>query len=279
MPKKLIAVPYYGGKNYHIGWLVPLLPYGKSYIEPFGGSMAVLLNRNRSPVEVYNDLDGSIVNLFRVLRENGDELIKRLALTPYSRKELADCQERPDDNIEWARQVFVQARQSVMGLKDGRSWACSLEIRKGTSQMISRWLGGIDSLFPVIERIKYVLLECKPALEVIPRFDSPDSVFYLDPPYPRDARKCFNDYRHEMTDDDHIALLDLVCDLEGKVAISSYHNKLYDSRLSDWWIHEEPEKELAGGRGVRREILWTNYDPAAVRAKHQTGLMEFVKDE
>lgn len=276
---KKIAIPYYGGKNYHVNWLVPLLPYGNAYIEPFGGSMAVLLNRARSPVEVYNDLDGSIVNLFRVLRENGDELIKQLELTPYARGELAECQEVGNDPVEWARRVFVRARQSIMGLKDGRSWACSLEVRKGTSQMISRWLGGIDSLYAVIERIKYVLLECRPALEVISRFDSPDSVFYLDPPYPREARKCFNDYLHEMSNEDHIALLDLACSLEGKVAISSYRNKLYDSRLSDWWMYEDKEKELAGARGMRQEILWTNYDPAEVRTKHQTGLMEFVNNE
>lgn len=276
MTKRLIAFPYYGGKNYHVAWLVPLLPYGKVYVEPFGGSAAILLNRKPSPVEVYNDIDGAIVNFFRVLRENGEDLIKKLALTPYSRKELSECQEpTPDDPIEWARRTFVQARQSVMGIKDGRSWATTKEIRKGTSQMISRWSGGIETLYPVIARLRRVMLECRPAIELFDIFDSSDSVFYLDPPYPRDARKCFNDYRHEMSNEDHKLLVDRVLTLEGKVAISSYHNTLYDKAFEDWWIHEEREKELAGGRGLRQEVLWMNYDPKAVVDQGQTRISDF----
>lgn len=278
MSKKLIAFPYYGGKNYHVSWLVPLLPYGKVYCEPFGGSAAILLNREPSPVEVYNDLDGAIVNFFKVLRETGTDLIAKLALTPYSRKELRDCFEpTPDDPLEWARRVFVQARQSVMGIKDGRSWATTKEVRAGTSQMISRYTRGIEGLFQVIQRLRRVMLEYRPALEVIPIFESPDTVFYLDPPYPRDSRKSFNDYRHEMTTEEHKELLDVVLSLEAKVAISSYHNTLYDKKLSGWWVHEEKEKELAGGRGLRQEVLWMNYDPKEIVGKDQTQIHDFLE--
>ena len=84
MVKKLVAFPYYGGKNSHLSWLLPLLPYDTKYIEPFAGSAAVLLNRERSDMEVYNDIDRNVVNFFRVLRDQGDALIEKQALTPYS---------------------------------------------------------------------------------------------------------------------------------------------------------------------------------------------------
>ncbi len=85
-PKKLIAFGYYGGKYSHLDWLLPLLPKTRHYCEPFGGSAAILLNRDPSPIETYNDIDGEVVNFFKVLRNQPDDLIKAIALTPFARE-------------------------------------------------------------------------------------------------------------------------------------------------------------------------------------------------
>lgn len=117
--RRLIAFGWYGGKYSHLDWLLPLLPRTHHYCEPFGGSAAVLLNREPSPVETYNDLDGEVVNFFRVLREQTEELVKAIALTPFSREEFELAVSPPDENIsdlERARRFYVRARQARTGL-------------------------------------------------------------------------------------------------------------------------------------------------------------------
>ena len=109
--RKMIAFGWYGGKFSHLDWLLPLLPEAHHYCEPFGGSGAVLLNRSPSPVETYNDLDGEVVNFFRVLREQRDELISQIAFTPFSREEYYFAVSDQDDEIsplERARRFFIQ---------------------------------------------------------------------------------------------------------------------------------------------------------------------------
>ena len=273
--KRLIAFPYYGGKNSQLGWLLPLLPYTKRYIEPFGGSAAVLLNRERSPIEVYNDLNEDVVNFFRVLREQPDELIDRLYLTPYSKTEFHNSHDPTDDPLERARRWFVHARQAFMGMS--RTWATGFQIRKGWSQMISRWLGGIERLEVVVTRLSGVLIECRPALKVIENYDCEDTFQYLDPPYMQETRTTKEGYDFELERQDHVELLELIMSCDSKFAISGYDNPLYNKTLKDWYRFEDKEKQLAGPRGKRQEILWTNYDPRAIRSQDQLSLEDFLR--
>ncbi len=116
--KRLIAFSWYGGKYRHLNWLLPLLPYTHHYCEPFGGSASVLLNRKPSPVETYNDLDGEVVEFFRVLREERDALIEAISLTPYSRKEFVRAIKEPIEglsDLERARRFYVKVRQAING--------------------------------------------------------------------------------------------------------------------------------------------------------------------
>ena len=121
-----IAFGWYGGKFSHLDWLLPLLPYTHHYCELFGGSAAVLLNREPSPVETYNDIDGEVVNFFRVLRDQKDKLIEAIGLTPFSREELSIAVSQPTNglsDLERARRFFVRARQTRTGLAaNGFSW-------------------------------------------------------------------------------------------------------------------------------------------------------------
>lgn len=271
---KLIAFGWYGGKYSHLDWLLPLLPKTIHYCEPFGGSAAVLLNRAPSPVETYNDIDGEVVNFFRVLRDQQAELIKAIGLTPFSREEFRIATEGSTDGIsdlERARRFFVRARQVRTGLAQTASigrWAhCKLTSRAGMAGAVSRWLGSVEGLSEIVQRLLRVQIENASAVEVIQRYDSPETLFYCDPPYPHDSRSDVNAYGFEMTDEEHRALAEVLHDVQGKVAISSYHCNLMDDLYSDWdYIESAPKKAHSTNtrsdniKQDRIEVLWVNYE-------------------
>src|SRR5205809_3509000 len=188
--RKLIPFGWYGGKFSHLDWLLPLLPDGHHYCEPFAGSGVVLLNRRPSPIETYNDLDGEVCNFFRVLRDQKEALVEAIGLTPFSREEFSiSCKLDPSvSDLERARRFYVRARQVRTGLAQTASigrWAnCKNTSRAGMSGVISRWLGAIETLPAIAERLLRVQIENRPALEVIRLYDGKDTLFYCDPPYP-----------------------------------------------------------------------------------------------
>lgn len=265
--RKLIAFGWYGGKYSHLDWLLPLLPPAHHYCEPFGGSAAVLLNRPPSPVETYNDLDGEVVNFFRVLRDQTEDLIKAIALTPFSREEFELAISPPEEDIsdlERARRFYVRARQARTGLAQtatlGRWANCKNTSRRGMSGVISRWFGGIDMLPEIAERLLRVQIENRPALEVIKLYDSPDTLFYCDPPYPPEARGDKRAYGFEMDEDAHRELAYVLHHCRGKVAISGYRCKLMDELYGDWRRIDAPVKTCHSVKEPRQEALWVNYE-------------------
>jgi len=266
--KKQIAFGWYGGKYSHLDWLLPLLPKAKHYCEPFGGSAAVLLNRDPSLIETYNDVDGEVANFFRVLRDHKDELIEKIGLTPFSREEFEKAIKNKRmglDDIERARRFFILARQVRTGLAQKASngrWAhCKLTSRAGMAGAVSRWLGSVESLPEIAERLLRVQIENAPAIDVIKRYDSKETLFYCDPPYPHESRGDKNAYAYEMTDDEHRELSDVLHSVEGKVALSSYHCDLMDELYQDWKYIDAPEKKCHSVKKFRTEVLWINYDP------------------
>lgn len=207
---KKIAFGWYGGKYSHLEWLLPLLPKATHYCEPFGGSAAVLLNREPSPVETYNDIDGEVVNFFRVLRDQKDELIQAIGLTPFAREEFRVAiaeEEEGLSGLERARRFFVRARQVRTGLaqtaSEGRWAHCKLTSRAGMAGAVSRWLGSVEGLSEIVQRLLRVQIENDPAIEIIKRYDSEETLFYCDPPYPHDSRGDSKAYAYEMTDEEH----------------------------------------------------------------------------
>lgn len=271
---KLIAFGWYGGKYSHLDWLLPLLPKATHYCEPFGGSAAVLLNRMPSPVETYNDIDGEVVNFFRVLRDQQEELIKAIGLTPFSREEFRIAAEESLDGIsdlERARRFFVRARLVRTGLAQTASvgrWAhCKLTSRAGMAGAVSRWLGSVEGLSEIVQRLLRVQIENAPAIEVIQRYDSSETLFYCDPPYPHGSRSDVNAYGFEMKDREHRTLAEVLHNVQGKVAISSYHCKLMDDLYGDWnYIESTPKKAHSTNtrsdnvKQDRVEVLWINYE-------------------
>lgn len=265
---KMIAFGYYGGKFSHLDFLLPLLPTTFThYCEPFGGSAAVLINRLPAPVETYNDLDSEVVNFFQCLRDHGDELIRLISLTPFSREELVKaCSPELDlSAIERARRFFVRARQTRTGLaqtsSEGRWAHCVLTSRASMAGAVSRWLGSVEGLSQIVQRLQRVQIENAPAMEVIRRYDSSRTLFYCDPPYPHEARGDSKAYGYEMTDREHEELAELLRSVQGAAAVSGYRCSLMD-RLYHNWIRVDANARLCNSsKGERTESLWVNYDP------------------
>jgi DNA adenine methylase len=265
--KRRIVFGWYGGKFSHLNWLLPLLPKCHHYCEPFAGSAAVLLNRDPSPLETYNDIDGEVVNFFRVLRDRKDALIEAIGLTPFAREEFYYAVSKNGgggaSDLERARRFFVRARQARTGLAQTASlgrWAnCKNTSRAGMSGVVSRWLGSMESLPEVAARLLRVQIENRPAVEVIRLYDDKDTLFYCDPPYVHASRGDSKAYGFEMTDEEHAALAAALKRCKGKAAISGYRCDLMDTLYSGWRRIDAPVKLCHSIKKARREALWMDY--------------------
>ena len=274
--RRLIVFGWYGGKFSHLEWLLPLLPKCHHYCEPFSGSGAVLLNRKPSSVETYNDIDGDVVTFFRVLRDRHDELIRAIALTPFSREEYHRAIYGDTDNIsdvERARRFYIRARQTRTGLAQTASlgrWAnCKDTSRAGMSGVVSRWLGGIDALDDIAQRLIRVQIENRPAVEVIKLYDGPNTLFYCDPPYLHATRGDSKAYGFEMDEDQHRDLAKTLDECVGKVALSGYDHPIMDDLYhgQKWNKTIGLDKTIHSTKSTRQEVLWTNYDPIKMTEK------------
>ncbi|MBV8523553.1 MAG: DNA adenine methylase, partial [Acetobacteraceae bacterium] len=264
--RRQIAFGWYGGKFSHLEWLLPLLPETHHYCEPFAGSAAVLLNRAPSPVETYNDVDGEVVNFFRVLRDHGAKLERAIALTPFSREEFCLAITGDGDgvsDVERARRFYVRARQARTGLAQTASlgrWAnCKQTSRAGVSGVVSRWLGGIEALADIADRLLRVQIENRPAIDAIRLYNSPSTLFYCDPPYLHSTRGDRCAYGFEMDEAEHVELAAVLHQCVGKVAISGYRNGLMDDLYADWGRFDAPIKQCHSVKRNRQECVWRNY--------------------
>lgn len=252
---------WHGGKWLLAPWIIQHIPEHRVYVEPFGGAASVLMRKPRSYAEVYNDLDEDLVNLFAVLRgEQSDELITNLEMTPFSETEFKTAYEKTDDPIERARRLVIR---SFMGFgsagASGKSTGFRANSNKSGTTPAHDWCNYPDCLSMVIERMRGVVVQSRPAIDVISQHDGAETFHYVDPPYLPETRDKGSDYRFEMTVDDHCELLDFLHQVEGRVLLSGYPSGLYDDSLSDW---RRVEREaLADGARKRTEVLWMNFEP------------------
>ncbi len=258
---------YHGGKFKLGPWIISHFPEHRIYVEPYGGAASVLLRKPRSYAEVYNDLDGEIVNLFQVLRNPSQarELIRLVHLTPYARSEFEASYITAADPIEQARRTLFRAAAGFGGgaATFTQKWKTGFRgnvTRAGTIPA-QDWRNFPQVLEDIIERLRGVVIEKpQPASKIIERYDGPETLLYIDPPYPyetRNKRWAGNCYRHEMTDDDHRELAGVLRSAEGMVIISGYACNLYDDELYSGW-HRETRKTHADGAQERIEVLWIN---------------------
>ena len=261
-------ITYYGGKGHSWRHIIPHFPPHHTYVEPFGGAANVLLNKEPSPVEVYNDIDSNLVTIFRVLRDHPDELRRALELTPYSREEYVRCLGPLDglDDIEKARRLIVRYRQAFGGkgqMAMPGQWSYSVtKSSRGMAGAVSHWLSTIDAVLPaVVERFRRVQIENLPWQEIVRRYDTPDTLFYCDPPYLLSTRNGCVGYKYEMTLEEHRELAEVLNSVRGHVVLSGYASPEYDEWYAGW---ERVEFEAAvsvrldKGRSHdrRTEVLW-----------------------
>jgi DNA adenine methylase len=216
----------------------------------------VLLRKPPSHFEIINDLDTRIINFFDVMRTRPRELIRAISLTPYSRLELKRAQEKSDDPLEEARRFYVRGWQAWNGNSKRSEVAWLTNLNTGTQLPVKQWQR-LSHLSDVSKRLRQVYIECSPALDIITRYDKPETLFYCDPPYTPDTRseKKMRDYANEMTLDDHIALGEKLKNIKGMVLISGYDNPLYRDLYAGWQM---VTKETRTVKSAATECLWIN---------------------
>ena len=253
---------YHGGKWRLAPWIIRHFPKHRIYVEPYAGAASVLLRKPRAYAEIVNDLDGELITLFRVVRDQGPELARRLHLTPFARAEYTAAQDpQPADDVETARAMVVR---SLMGFgsdavfRGRRSGFRGTADRSGTTPAHD-WRNYPAKLVHIIERLRGVVIESRPALTVAEYYDAPEALIYADPPYVHSTRMPGGhgpSYTYEMTDDDHAAMIDRLKHLTGMVILSGYRCDLYDQRLRTWTRVDL--NTVADGARPRLESLWLN---------------------
>lgn len=255
-------------------------PRHTCYVEPFGGAAGVLLQKERVYAEVYNDLDGAVVNFFRVLRDEKlrTELINLLVLTPYARSEFDLAWEPTDDMLELARRLCIRAQMgfgSAGSTKGHTGFRIDTKRDYGTAQHL--WATYPAAVAAAGQRMTGVLIENRPAIDVLKAHDTPRTLHFVDPPYLHETRISRRAYKHELTTSDHIQLLDTLLELEGFVVLSGYNSDIYHDRLTGWEVSTTTARISAGrGTALREEVVWINPACAAAldRECSQMGMFE-----
>ncbi|SMP41715.1 DNA adenine methylase [Neorhodopirellula lusitana] len=263
-------IAWMGGKSLLANWILDYFPDHRTYVEPYGGMANVLLKKQPCEIEVYNDLDFRLVNLFRVIRNPAElQVLQQMCeLTPYSRKEFESLvqQEEPSDPVQRAYWFFVRCRQARGGLGSQAltpsAWATSKRARRQMPEPVSKYLSAVDGLPEVADRFRTVVVESLPALEIFKKYDADDSLFYCDPPYPHStlANQKQPLYGCTMSDADHLEFLITIKALKAKVIVSGYSTPAYDRELSSWRKRERSTHvQFSNSGGSRSEALWMNF--------------------
>jgi len=278
--------------------LLPLIPPHKIWVEVFGGGMSLTFAKEPSPVEVYNDLDGGLVNFWRVVRdpERFARFYHLVTLTPYSREEYNFCRktwQECEDEVERAYRWFVVARMSFSGAF-ARSWGFGVTVsHRGMAGTASKWLSTLEALPLVHERTMQLQVENLDFRKLIPAYDTPETCFYVDPPYVPDTRRELGTYACEMAIDDHRELVDLLLGVKGMVILSGYKHEVYAPLEGAGWkrvdfetaCHATGRTRFTGVQGngsafamsPRVESVWLN--PQAQSATPEQMQISMLEEE
>lgn len=262
----------YPGAKWRIAeWIISHIPEHHTYLEPFFGSGAVLFNKPVSRIEVVNDLDNDVVNLFRLIRDEPEKLARLVEATPYARAEYDLCFDNPTDPDphEQARRFLVKCWMGYGFRTNGRKvgWKNDVQGRE-KAYALSNWTRLPDWMMAATTRLKEIQIENRPAVEVIKRFRYPNVLIYADPPYLL-ATRTSKQYKHEMTDTDHAELLDALINHNGPVILSGYQSEFYQNALEGW--KSEQIGTFAEGGLARTETIWLNQAAQVSQMKMNLG--------
>ena len=274
--QKIIAFNYFGGKFFWLDNLYEYFPQKFIHmVDVFSGSMAVSLNYKGKCIKTANDINDDITNFFKVLRDHEAELLKKLELTPCSKSEYDNCWETTSDDIERARRFYVRVRQSFFGLGaqgQNKGWhMAKSQLNSNRGETVSRWNNSLSKLYDVATEIRedfqitnFDFRDC------IEKTDTPDTFFYLDPPYDEETRSGNGkDYKYELENNDRIDLAAKLHSIKGKAMISGYPGGLTEELYKDWYMVKFPVKKnnirstlrKDGLKVQSQECIWMNYDP------------------
>ncbi len=255
------AVIKYPGSKWSIAeWVISFFPKHHSYLEAFFGSGAVLFNKPRSNIETVNDLDGDVVNLFEWIKKDPEKLAHEIYFTPYARQVYEDAFSAvPEDSLGKAVNFYIRLNMGhgfrTTGEKVG--WKNDVQGRE-RAYASHDWCRLPEKIMQAAGRLRGVQIENKPAVELIGRFNYPNVLVYVDPPYVLSTRHG-KQYRHELDDRGQNSLLDVLLGHKGPVLLSGYDNKLYNDRLRGW--HREETGSYSQVCTKKREVLWMNFEP------------------
>lgn len=259
------AVKTHGGKKYLAQWLISNFPENyteMTYLEPYCGGANVLLQKEKSNIEVINDLDLNTIQVYRALRDESKEFIKRLKTLKYSQEtfDTALDVDQFDDYIDHAVNEVILRRMSRGGLRKTFAW--SNRLRGGQPGDVNAWNTAIAGFSDISKRLKEVYVFNKPALEIMRIFNSPDTLVYCDPPYLHETRVSKTVYSSEMSTDEHIQLAHTLMAFDGKAVISGYMSPLYNRLYKDWNIEKKKVANNASqqkNKEQKIEVLWKNF--------------------
>lgn len=246
---------YPGGKQRIAEWIISHFPEHKVYCEPFFGSGAVFFNKSAAYIETINDIDGNIVNLFKVCRDDSDKLARQIELTPFAREEFENCYEKSADPVEQARRTLVRYHQSF-GTSNSSKKSWRNVQTYGGPRTATMWNFLPGRIAEVCERLKEAQIENIDAIELIRRYNDENTLIYCDPPYLQSLRKR-NLYAYETTDEYHFELLKVLKESKSKIVISGYDNPMYNKLLVDWNTDEIVTTAQMGLK--RTEKIWLNF--------------------
>lgn len=264
-------IKYHGGKSYLAKQIISCMPPHTRYCEPYFGGGAVLFEKPCEGVsEFVNDIDEELANFWRVLRSTPDRMLRSLWATPLSFEvwDTATKIKADEDGVRRATSFFIRYRQSRQGLGEDFCTPTS-RTRRGMNENVSAWLSAVECLPEAHERLKRVEIRCQEATSFIRELDSPETLHYCDPPYLHETRSrgCRDSYSHEMTEEQHKALLFELAQCKGKFILSGYPSELYErwrASMGFWRVDIEIDNKASSSKkkAKKTECLWMNFEPA-----------------
>lgn len=264
-------ITYPGGKGLIINRLLPHIPAHNIFGEVCGGGAAMLLAKQPSPLDIYNDVDSGLYNLFKVVSDADkfDKLRRKIILTPFSRAVYLECRDNWHtyaDEIDRAWAFYVICRQghaSRMVAKSG--WSYSKRVSGSRAESLDAWLSAVERLPEIYTRLTTVQVDCLDFFDFMPRYDTPDTFYYIDPPY----YGIDDIYASNFTHGDHLDLLDLLLGggLNSKIMLSGYRCTPYTVldeagwRSLDFNHYSQGSVNKTNTDAARRvETIWMNYE-------------------
>lgn len=273
---------WHGGKSYLASKIVAMMPPHIHYVEPYAGGLSVLLAKDPEGVsEVVNDLNRQLAGFWAILQDDRyfAMFVRRIQATPFAELEYEYARHHcknggaprvisAESVVDIAASFFVMCRQSLAGRMDSFAPLSRTRTRRGMNEQVSAWLNAVEGLPAVHERLKRVVILNRDALDVIRQQDGEKTLFYLDPPYLHSTRVTTGEYQHEMSESDHMNLLDTLAGIEGKFILSGYRSETYDmaADVARWHRVDFDLPNNASGKSTKdrkTECLWMNFDPAA----------------